>query len=380
MRRALAVVLCLAAGLPLGAAAQSSQFGVRGLGIPLRPLSVRAAGTGGALGMFDPESGLNPASIGLVPFTMASFQTVQSWRRSTTPTGSHSAKDNRYPGVFVTGRIGGTPLVMSISASGYTDRNYAIGTKDTLILRGEPVETTDTLQSLGGVSDLRVGLGWRLSRNLQLGLGLHMLTGSNRITSTRRFSDTAYAGASERFTYSFLGAGISTGIMARVGRTTVAGLLRVDDKLHVELDSTRVGTTKLPVTVGGAVRFHVGDQLEIGGSALYRSWGSADDDVVEQGGVGSFNTTEFNVGFEYLRDERRPSNLPIRVGVYHARLPFPLRREDNASETGISLGTSKRFVADRAGVDLALSRVWRSGGAGFKEHATLLTLGISVRP
>jgi hypothetical protein len=371
--------LLILAATPL--AAQSSQFGVRGLGLPMRPISVRATGTGGGFGFFDAESSLNPASFGLLSFTTASFQTVQSWRRSVSPIGTATARDNRYPGAFVAGPIGGTSFAISLSASGYTDRNFSLASRDTLIIRDVPVETTDTLRSLGGVSDVRAALAWRASRNLQIGLGIHLLTGSNRITSTRRFSDTSYAGAAEQFTYSYLGAGISGGVVARLGRViTLAGLIRADDKLHVERDSARVGTTKLPVTVGGAVRLSFGDQLQIAGSGLYKSWSAADEDLVEQGGVGSTNTTEFSVGAEFLKDPRRPNNLPLRLGFYTARLPFPLKRGDDVRETGISIGTSKRFVGDRAGFDLALSRVWRKGGEGFSERATLLTVGISVRP
>ena len=33
-----------------------------------------------------------------------------------------------------------------------------------------------------------------------------------------------------------------------------------------------------------------------------------------------------------------------------------------------------------AGFDLALTQVWRRGGEGFSERATLVTIGISVRP
>ncbi len=373
------IALLLATAGPL--AAQSSQFGVRGLGLPMRPISVRSTGTGGAFGLFDSESSFNPASIGLVSFTTASFQTLQSWRRSVSPAGTATAQDNRYPGIFVAGPIGGTPLAISLSSSGYTDRNFSIASRDTLILRDVPVETTDTLRSLGGVSDLRAGIAWRGSPSLQVGLGIHLLTGSNRISSTRRFSDTTYAGAAEQFTLSYLGMGVSAGVMARLGRAvTLAGMVRADEKLRVERDSLRIGTTKLPVTVAGGARVQFGDQLQIAGSATYRTWSSADEDIVAQGGVGSVNTTEFNFGLEYLRDPRRPNNLPLRLGFYHARLPFPLTRGQDISESGISIGTSKRFVADRAGFDLALGQVWRKGGAGFTERATQLTVGISVRP
>jgi len=362
-------------------AAQSSQFGARGLGIPLRPLSVRSTGTGSAFGLFDGESALNPASIALTPFVSASFQSVQSWRHSVSPAGTGSAKDNRFPGLFVSGPIGGTPLTVSLSASGYTDRNFALASRDTLILRGQPVEVADTLRSEGGISDLRAGLGFRQSRTLQWGLGIHLLTGSNRIDSRRHFFDTTYAGVSEQSTISYLGFGVSAGVVGRVGRSiTLAGMVRADNRLHVERDTSKVGTTRLPMTVSGGVRIQVSERLLVAGSGLFRNWSVSDKDIVAQGGVGSNNITEFGAGFEFLTNPKRPSHRPLRLGVHHARLPFQLRRGEDADETGISIGTSLRFVADRAGVDLALQEVWRKGAPGFTERATLLTVGVRIRP
>ena len=372
------LLLLLVAG---PAAAQSSEFGVRGLGIPLRPLSVRARGTGGAFGLFDSESGFNPAAIGLVSSVTASFQTVQGWRRSETPAGVASVQDNRFPGIYVSGPIGGTRLALALSASGYTDRNFELASRDTLLLRGEEVEVFDTLVSHGGLSDLRAALAWRQSKAVQWGVALHMLTGSNRIESHRAFSDTLYTGARERFTISYLGFGGSGGVMARIGtRVTLGGMVRVDDRLTVERDSSPLGKTRLPLTLSGGARIQLLDRLLIAGSGVYRTWSAADSDLVAQGGIGSTNTLELNGGLEYVPDPKRPNRRPLRLGVYHAQLPFPLARGSEGSETGISLGTSFRFVGDRAGLDLAAERVWRSAGAGFTERATLLTLGISIRP
>lgn len=369
--------LLAAASLP----AQSSQFGVRGLGLVQRPISVRATGTAGAFALFDAESALNPASIGQVSFLSANFQTVQGWRRSENPAGTATARDNRYPGVFVAGPIGGTPLSLSLSASGFTDRNFVLGSRDTLILRGVPVEAIDTLSSQGGLSDLRAAVAWRQSRTVHWGFGLHLITGSNRIESRRSFADSTYANASERFTYSFLGFGASAGVMVRVTPSvTLAGMVRTDDRLRMERDSTAIGSTNLPITLSGGARFQVGDRLMLAGSALYRNWSVANDDLVEQGGIGSVNSTELSAGIEYLTDPRRVFHRPIRLGVRRATLPFPLRLGDKTTETSISLGTAFRFMSDRAGFDVAVQRVWRKGGTGFDETATLLTLGVSVRP
>jgi hypothetical protein len=372
------VLAVLAAG-PL--AAQSSQFGVRGLGVPMRPISVRSTGSGGAFSLFDPESAFNPASIGVISYLSASFQTVQNWRRSESPAGNANARDNRYPGIFAAGPVSGTKLAISLSVSGYTDRNFVLASNDTLTLRGVPVEVFDTLNSQGGLSDLRAALAWRQSRAVQWGLGIHMITGSNRILSQRAFGDTAYVSAQERFTFSYLGFGVSGGVVARVGKyLTLGGMARVDSRLKVERDSAAFGNTKLPMTLSGGARLQLGDRTLVSGSATYRNWSRANDDLISQGGVGSVNTTEFAGGIEYLPDPKRPTKHPIRLGFRHATLPFPLRTGDNPSETGVSVGTSFRFVADRAGLDLALQRIWRTAGAGFKERATLLTIGVSVRP
>lgn len=378
IRRVLPLLLLAAAG-PL--AAQSSQFGVRGLGLPLRPLSVRGVATGGSLGMFDAESSLNPASIGLVSVVTANFQTVQNWRRSESPFGSYTARDNRYPGVIVSGPVGGTRLAIAVSMSGYADRNYSLTNSDTLTLRGQQVATYDTLTSHGGLSDLRAAVAWRQSATVQWGLGFHLLTGSNRLDSRRYFSDTLYVGARERSTISYLGFGVSAGGMARLGRrVTLSGMVRFDNSLKVDRDTFDLGRTDLPVTLGGGLRVQASDRLLLAASGLWKNWSVADADLVRQGGIGAANTTEFNAGLEYLPDPRRPYRRPIRVGFRRAQLPFALERGTAVHETGVSLGTAVRFVNDRAGFDFALERVWRKAGPRFSETATLFTMGISLRP
>ncbi|MGH7561975.1 MAG: hypothetical protein ACRENB_13275 [Gemmatimonadales bacterium] len=379
-RRAFLVAGCLAA-FGGEAAAQSSQFGVRGLGLPVRPISVRGYATGGSFSLFDAESGLNPASFGLVPAVSASFQTVQSWRSSSSPAGDASARDQRFPGIAVTGPIGTSRFSLGLSASGYTDRNFTLASRDTLLLRGVPVEALDTLISHGGLSDLRIAGAWAPSGRLQVGVGLHMITGSNRIESRRAFSDTSYASAVERFTMSYLGFGVSGGVVARLSRRfTLAGMARYDGTLKVERDSVPTADTRLPLTLSAGLRVQVSERLMGAVYGTRRTWSRSDADLVAQGGIGSDDTAEIGFGLELLSDPRRPGHRPMRVGARRASLPFPLQRGQEVVETGVSLGTGFRFVADRAGLDLALERVWRSGGEGFSERATMLHLGVTVRP
>lgn len=379
MRSLRIVPVLLLGAAPL--AGQSSLFGTRGFGLPLRPLSVRAFATGGSFGLFDYESSLNPSSFAAIGRVNATFQTVQTWTHSENPIGTASTRDNRYPGFTVTTPVGGVPLAIAVSVAGYADRNFSLASVDTVILRDAPVEARDTITSLGGISDLRAAVAWRQSRNVHWGLGFHILTGSNRITSHRVFADSAYVGATERSTLSYLSYGVSAGVTLRVAAPlTLAAMVRADNAIRIERDTSRIGSVPLPLTAAGGARLQLGKKILIAGSVSFRNWSRSDSALVALGGVGSRNTMEWNAGLEFTPDPNRPGRRPIRLGVYRAELPFPVQVGAHPSETGIAAGSSLEFAGGRARGDLTLSRVWRSGGAGFSERAILLNLGISLRP
>ena len=133
MRRALLVLLLASA--PVAAAAQSSQFGVRGLGMPGRPLSTSAFSAGGAFGLFDPGSGLNPAAIGRQTALAAGLSVLQDFRHVDNPAGTKSLRETRFPYVSVAGPIRKYPGVLGISFSSYASRDFTLATADTIVLR-----------------------------------------------------------------------------------------------------------------------------------------------------------------------------------------------------------------------------------------------------
>ena len=53
------------------------------------------------------------------------------------------------------------------------------------------VSFIDNFASDGGVSDIRFAVARRIGPRLALGLGLHAMTGSARVTAIRVFTDTA---------------------------------------------------------------------------------------------------------------------------------------------------------------------------------------------
>ncbi|HEY4322140.1 MAG TPA: hypothetical protein VGM77_13315 [Gemmatimonadales bacterium] len=390
MRRILAS-LVLAAGLVGTAQAQSSEFGIRGLGLPGRGLSARALALGGGIGLFDGESSTNPAAIGMLTTTTALFTTSGDYRNSTTPEGSLSNRDTRFPQILIGGPIPRRPFAIAVSYSLLTDRDFTVVTDGVATPRDVPVNVHDTLSSRGGIDDIQLGAAWLASSHLVLGAGLHFLTGSNRLTSRRYWEDTTYQSPQETAELSYGGLGVSVGaIWQPVHGFELAGSYRHNGNVTVDRDSTGNGQVKFATaTIGivpmadaisGAIRITPSPRLQLSGSITASNWSRADSSLMAQGSPGSANTVEENFGIEIFRDMRRPLKYPIRLGVRNTTLPFLLIADGQPKEFGVSIGTGRRFAQERGGFDIAIQHVWRSQGAAYHENATIITFGISVRP
>jgi hypothetical protein len=375
------VLLLLALALaPVSAAAQSSQFGVRGLGLPGRPLSTRAFATGGAFGMFEGESGLNPAALGRVTILGAGFSSLQDFRHVENPAGSRSLRETRFPFVSIAGPIKKYPVVLGVSFANYAARDFTLATADTLLLRDVPVAVNDTFSSRGGLSDLRIAGAYRLGDDWSFGGGFHVITGSVRLRFRRTFGDSTYQSATQRSELSYAGIGAELGVIRNFGPNfSVAATVRSDGHVNVDRDSTRVSTVDLPYGFGFGLRWKASPNLELASQLLTRTWSGANSDLLAQGGTGADNSYEVSLGGEYIPDTRRPTRRPLRFGVRYGTLPFPVETGRQPKEFGISAGCGIRFAQGRAGVDLGLEHVWRSEGA-FKERSFLVNLGVTVRP
>jgi hypothetical protein len=380
MRRHLLLLIALAAVPPV-LCAQSSQFGVRGLGLPGRQQSARAMGSAGAFAFFDGESSVSPASIGYIGQLTATFTALGDYRSTSTPSGEASIRNPRFPQFLVGGPIRRFPMTLALSYSNYTTRDYSLSFPATIILRDQPVDVTDTIESRGGINDFRLAAAYRLGQRWVIGAGAHIITGSNRVEARRTFSDTLYARSIQRAELSFAGFGVSLGVVGQIGnRLTVSAMARSDGRVSMDLDSVEVTKIDLPISLGAAARLRVTPKLHAGGQVLYRRWGSADEDLRALGGTGAFNTVEAAGGLEFTPDPRRPFRRPIRFGVRYAQLPFPLTSGEQPTEFGVTLGSGFSFAQDRAVIALALERAWRDQSDAYSETAWIVTAGVTVRP
>lgn len=366
---------------PVSLAAQSSMFGIRGLGFPGRPLTPRTRATGGSFGLFDPESDLNPAAIASQTAVTAGFVLAPTRRHWEAPAGTASIRETRFPLIYVGGPVPGSKLGVGISIGSYADRDFRLASIDTVTIRGQPVETSDTLSSLGGLSEIRIASGVMLGSKTGIGGGFYFITGSSRVDARRHFADTTFAPLRQTAELSYHGIGFSLGITHQLTPAIrLAATVRSDAKAKVDLDSTRAYTVDLPFTFAAGIQARASNRLTLAASGTYRTWSGANSDFLAQGAPGSRNTLELNAGGEYARNLRRPSRLPVRLGVRYADIPFPIKEGGKPKEFSISAGTGTRFAQERGGVDLTLEQAWRSEGSAYKERAFTLILGLSIRP
>lgn len=379
MRRLCLVLPLLGlAAAPL--AAQSGQFAARGLGIPAFETSTAAIGAGGAFGLFDTESALNPAALARVGALTASVHGVQDYRTSINAAGEGTGRSSRFSLLTLAGPVARGRYGLGLSIATYASRDFALASQDTVILRGVPVAYSDTFTSTGGITDIRGAGAIRLGQT-RLGVAIHVLPGSIRQEIRRTFEDTTYQEARQAAQTSFLGWGASLGAEHEFSRRlAVSAMLRVDGSTTVLVDSVELGEFPLPLTVAGAVRARPADRFVVGAQVSYRTWGDANAQLQAVGAPGAGNTLGASLGGEFATHMRTPAHLPLRFGVRYNDLPFLLEAGAQPHEVAASIGTGVRFARQRAGVDISAERVWRSDGTGREDRSWQLYLGASVRP
>lgn len=379
MRRAWLAVLALVLGTTR-AEAQASEFGTRALGIPILPLSARAQGMGGGIAMFDPEASLNPAAIWMTQRATATFSVRHFWRTTENPFGTNSGNDSQFPLVMVTGPMG-SRWDFGVSVSAYTDRTFALALSDTIDIREASVGISDTLISKGGINDIQGAVSYTVSRNFAVGIGLHVLTGTNRFEYRRVFDDSSYTPVRIKTELSFSGPAISAGFSAEpIKRVRLAGMMRWDGNLAFYKDSIKLSEIPMPLTFAAGIQVAAGDRLTFGGHGLYRNWSVADASIKARGGLGAENAAEAAFGLEWVRSRRSPFKFPLRAGVRYAQLPYPIVEGVYGTEVQLSFGTGFRFTGNRGSVDLAIERAWRSDGGDYRERTLMFTFGVGIRP
>jgi hypothetical protein len=281
----------------------------------------------------------------------------------------------RFPLAQLGGRIGSTALSFALSYAQYTERSYDLTNADTIEIRGEPVGFEERTTSRGGMSDLRLALGYRIGTRLRVGAAAHLLTGSAKLTFLREFADSAYRPYRVETDEALDGLGVSAGVVwAAASRLTVGFAARSDTRADITVDSAVVGSVDLPVTLVGGIQLAPARPLRWSATVTWQSWGSADADL----DASAFDTWAIGTGLELGGPETGVSRFPLRLGYRYATLPVS-PTEEQPTEASFSAGVGAVFAGGRGLMDLAVERVYRNG-AGARETAWQLSWMVTVRP
>lgn len=378
------LLAAVALGCVVPDAPADSVFGIRGLGLLGRPLSARAAGTGGGFALFDPATALNPAAFGQWRLPSGWAVGSPTWRTYDDGVTSTALSSTRFP-LFGVAVPAGRRLVIAASIGEFLDRTWAFRTERDTLIRDTAVTMSDDVRSVGGVSDLRFAVAYALSGRVLVGLGVHALAGSSQIGVVRRFLDSAGTGLEPYASYTDLavtdltGASVSAGVQVRASSAVAfSGMVRLNSRLTAKPTRGATARVGMPVELGVGAYVAPGRGIGIGASVGYQTWSRATDALVAAGQPAARDVWNVAAGAEFDAVRLLGRGVPLRVGYRWRQLPFAADA-GLLSESALSGGLGLDFAGGRATVDISAEFGTRAAG-DQRERFTTGFVGVVVRP
>lgn len=376
MKRLLLVFPLLVLSLRDGVA--QGTLSVQGFGYPAGGLSASAQSTGGGFSQFDYASTRNPSALlgwgtpGMYVQYDPEFRTVSSDGKS-----DHTTTV-RFPMMMAAMRFG--PRVMAaVSANTFLDRTFATIVRNTQVVGSDSIGYDESVVSAGAINDLRLAAGISLSDAFSIGIGIHGLTGENRLSLVRTYDDTlTYGTLIRRLTLSYLGNAVSLGATWRPTRTLALGAsTRFGGKLDMRVGDSIATHGYVPDEYGVAVRYDGLPGASLGLSLDHTSWTRMDE--LSSATLYTRDTWDLGVGVELAGPRMNTVPVLVHLGFRNRDLPFSITPAA-VKENTISAGVSLPIGGPRTVFDFGLRRAQRSGEAGVSEHAWIISAGLTVRP
>jgi len=375
MRRGLTFVALLS--VPALAGAQGS-VSTQGFGYPTGGLSTRAAAGGGAFGEFDFSSPRNPSSSlgwgrgGLY------FQYEPEMRRVAGDKGTDNTTTARFP-VWMAAVQLGTRGMATLSSSTLLDRTWKTRIRGGQVLGPDSVGYEEAVESVGAINDIRLGIAYSVRQSFSVGLGVHAITGENRMSLVRQFDDSLRFGTLVRdLTIGYLGRAFSGGATWRPNSSlALAVSARAGGVLDLRIADTLIASGTLPARVGAAVRFDGIPGASLAVSVERTEWSSLGD--LAQTSLVANDVTEIGVGLEMAGPRISATPSLLYIGYRSRDLPFSVAGQV-VPEHFYSTGASIPLSGPRVILDMALQRASRGTVAGITESAWIVSLGFTVRP
>ena len=374
MRRAW-ILFCLMVSLPSVVVGQSI-LGTAGLGVRTEPLDAVQRALGG-VGIASGTASILPgdptASLDLLVPTV-SFSVQPTWGDYTLESEEGDFHGTRFPILGVAYPLG-IRSVLTVTAGSVFDQRWSAVSEGTFEVSGEQVPITDTFESDGGVSALRVGYARRVSTTLAFGGSVGLYRGHvdrsfvrsfnreldsldvvNQITAFGDAGRWIYSGPVASVSASWdptdvvqLGASLawSGSISGKpVGVTAHEGI-EVTPPLEIRVAATTILSPSLSVTAGLSTA----------------NWTDLGDPAFEGLAVGRI--TSYGAGLEWAVGDFWAGRFPLRLGYRHSGMPFFFRGEravENAVSGGFSFVLAQALGIPLATLDAAVEVGSRTAG------------------
>lgn len=354
---------------------------LQGLGYPAGGLSARAEGTGGGVADFDALSPVTPAAVAGVGSAALYLQYSPEFRRVTTSSGTANTTTARFPVIMGVLPMGQS-WTLGLSTSTFLDRSFETTLERRQVV-GSPTDTvtlTEQNKILGAIDDFRLALAWSATPGLRIGVGGHVFAGSNRITFSQLFPDSAeFISSAQGGRLSYTGFAGSLGLEYHPVRAigfAISG--RRGGDLRAQSGDTAIGKARLPDHYSGSVTFEGIPGVILSARAAHDNWSSLSS--LSSTGIQAFDGWDIGAGAEATGPRIMQRIITVRAGARFRTLPFGLNGE-KVSEKTFAAGFGAPLTRERASLDVAVQRAARSAASSdVKERGYILSIGLRVSP
>ena len=371
LRRLVAGLVSASALVPALAAAQGT-VSSQGLGYPTGQLSTRALGMGGAAAELDPSTPLNPAAIASAGVTTLFLHYAPESREVTLGDQKASSSLSRFPvfgAILAASRRG----YVSLTSSALLDRSWATVSAD----EADSVGVVESYQVRGGITDLRLAGAWAFGQRFQAGAGVHVLTGSNRLTVSRIDRDNVDADFEQTTELTYTGTAASAGLVWSPSRLVSLGASgQVGGTARAKISDSTIASATAPARFGASLSYTGISGLVLAARADWHGWSSLQG--LGRGDFDPQDTWTYGFGADVVGPSAFGRSVNLRAGAAWRELPFAALGE-TPREKALSAGLGVPFARNRVIVDGVVQRASRTAGAAT-ETAWTYGLGLTIRP
>jgi hypothetical protein len=270
-------------------------------------------------------------------------------------------------------------LNFGLGASTLVDRSSLTKSSLVRIIDTAHVTVDQRVKVLGAIDDVRFAFGYSMSPSVRIGIGGHLITGTNQLSLSQRFPDSAkFTNQFESSRLSYSGTAISGGIEIHPSSILALGFsARKGGTIKAEVGDTLKATAKVPDHYGASLEYTGWGDASVAVHVARDQWSAMRG--LTSSGVSSYDAWDIGVGGEASGPHLLGRATVVRLGVRQRNLPFSATGSP-VKELSLGGGLGIDLARNRARLDIGILHAGRDGGSSLKEHAYIFSFGLRVVP